>query len=67
VPCKTANGKVALYVVNAKPEETVVETDATVLGKMGSGDDTTIILQIDKPTDVTVKRNGEVLRTASIK
>ena len=66
VPCATAMGKVALYVVGAKPEEIAVE-GAKVLGKMSSGGDTTVVLQVEKPTEVTVKKNGTVMRTASIK
>jgi len=66
VPCTTRSGKVALYVVGAEPGEIAVE-GATVLGKTSSGGATTVVLQIDKPTEVTVKRNGAVLQTASIK
>ena len=65
VPCTTAAGKVALYVLGAKPEEIAVE-GATVLGKTSSGGATTVILQVEKPTEVTVKRNGAVLQRASI-
>jgi hypothetical protein len=65
VPCTTRSGKVALYVVGAQPDEIAVE-GATVLGKTSSGGATTIVVQVDKPTDVTVKRNGTVLQRASI-
>ncbi|HEV2721545.1 MAG TPA: hypothetical protein VG323_16100 [Thermoanaerobaculia bacterium] len=66
VPCTTRNGRVALYIVGAQPEEITVE-GATVLGKTSSGGATTVVLQVDKPTEVTIKRNGEVLQTASIR
>jgi hypothetical protein len=56
---------VALYILGAKPEEIAVE-GATVLGKTSSGGATTVVLQVDKPTEVTVKRNGAVLQRASI-
>src|SRR4029079_4979501 len=65
VPCTTTSGKVALYVLGAKPDEIAVE-GATVLGKKSSGGATTVVLQVDKPTEVTVKRNGAVLQRASI-
>jgi hypothetical protein len=67
VPCTTrSGGKVALYVVGAQPDEIAVE-GAKVLGKMSSGGGTTVVLEVDKPTDVTVRRNGTVLQTASIR
>jgi hypothetical protein len=66
VPCTTRSGKVALYVVGAEPDEIAVE-GATVLGKTSSGGATTIVVQVDKPTDVTVKRKGVLLQTASIR
>lgn len=66
VPCATANGRVALYIVGASPEEIAVE-GAQVVGKMMSGAGTTVIVQVDKPTEVTIKRNGAVLQTASIR
>jgi hypothetical protein len=66
VPCTTATGgKVALYVVGAAPDEIAVE-GATVLGKTSSGGGVTVVVQVDKPTEVTVKRNGAVLQRASI-
>ncbi len=66
VPCTTTTGgKVALYVVGAQPEEIAVE-GATVLGKTSSGGGVTVVVQVDKPTEVTVKRNGAVLQRASI-
>lgn len=66
VPCTTRSGKVALYVVGAQPDEIAVE-GATVLGKTSSGGATTLVLQVEKPTEVTIKRNGAVLQTASIR
>jgi hypothetical protein len=66
VPCTTrAGGRVALYVVGAEPDEIAVE-GATVLGKTSSGGGVTVVVQVDKPTEVTVKRNGAVLQRASI-
>lgn len=66
VPCAIANGRVALYIVGASPEEIAVE-GATVVGKTTSGAGTAVVVQVDKPTEVTIKRNGAVLQTASIK
>jgi hypothetical protein len=65
VPCTTTSGKVALYVVGAKPEEIAVE-GATVLNKTGSGGATTLVLQVENPTEVVIKRNGAILQRASI-
>ena len=50
VPCATANGRVALYIVGASPEEIAVE-GAQVVGKMSSGSGVTVVVQIDKPTE----------------
>jgi hypothetical protein len=66
VPCAIANGRVALYIVGASPEEIAVE-GAQVVGKTTSGAGTTVVVQVDKPTEVTIKRNGTVLQTASIR
>jgi hypothetical protein len=66
VPCATANGRVALYIVGVSPEEIAVE-GAQVVHKTSSGAGTTVVLQIDKPTEVTIKRNGVVMQTAAIK
>ena len=66
IPCTArAGGKVALYVVGAQADEIAVE-GATVVGKMSSPGGVTVVVQVDKATEVTVKRNGAVLQRASI-
>jgi hypothetical protein len=71
VPCTVAQSKIALYVPGSNPDEISVETRAKVLAKTTTpGGGSAVLLEVERGTnptlDVTVRKKGSEVRTASV-